>query len=625
MFEAVRNNKRIVQVFLALITLPFAFFGVESYMRSSMVGEDVAKIGDIKITQQDFQQTLREQQERLRGQMGAQFDPKLLETPQIRESILDDLITQRLLVLESSKYRLFASDDAVRRAIAAIDAFKVEGKFSSDRYEAVLRAQGMSPAGFEAQLRRDLTLQQLAGGFGKSYVLPQEMAARILAMQTEKREIVDYRLPLENYLGKVKLAEGAAKAYYDKNTSQFQTPEMARVEYLVLSAEAIATQLAVSDAEAKAWYDEQKGKGRYQVAEERRASHILVDKAKGKARAEEALAAVQKTPAAFAELAKKYSDDPGSANKGGDLGFFARGAMVKPFEDAVFAQKEGEVSGIVESEFGFHIIKLTGIHAGKEKPFADVKAEILDELRKNGASRKFAEAAEAFTNLVYEQPDSLKPAAEKFKLTVKQSDWIGRQANAAAGPLANEKILAALFSEDSIKSKRNTEAVEIAPNTLIAARIVDYKPAAVQPFETIQSNVEAMLKRQEAQAMAAKEGNELLEKLRKGEDKLAWGPGGKISRLEARKLPPQIAQVVFRMDAGKLPSYAGAELPGGGFGLFKLVRVAPGDKLDENNRNNIQQQLSRVLAQEEFSDYVAALRARYKVEINHAALESKER
>ncbi len=625
MFEAVRNNKRIVQVFLALITLPFAFFGVESYMRSSMVGEDVAKIGDIKITQQDFQQTLREQQERLRGQMGAQFDPKLLETPQIRESILDDLITQRLLVLESSKYRLFASDDAVRRAIAVIDAFKVEGKFSSDRYEAVLRAQGMSPAGFEAQLRRDLTLQQLAGGFGKSYVLPQEMAARILAMQTEKREIVDYRLPLESYLGKVKLAEGAAKAYYDKNTSQFQTPEMARVEYLVLSAEAIAGQLAVSDAEAKAWYDEQKGKGRYQLAEERRASHILVDKAKGKARAEEALAAVQKTPAAFAELAKKYSDDPGSANKGGDLGFFARGAMVKPFEDAVFAQKEGEISGIVESEFGFHIIKLTGIHAGKEKPFADVKAEILDELRKNGASRKFAEAAEAFTNLVYEQPDSLKPAAEKFKLTVKQSEWIGRQPNAAEGPLANEKILAALFSEDSIKSKRNTEAVEIAPNTLIAARIVDYKPAAVQPFETIQSNVEAMLKRQEAQAMAAKDGNELLEKLRKGEDKLTWGPGGKISRLEARKLPPQIAQVVFRMDAGKLPSYAGAELPGGGFGLFKLVRVAPGDKLDENNRNNIQQQLSRVLAQEEFGDYLAALRARYKVEINHAALESKER
>lgn len=624
MFDAVRNNKRIVQIFLALITLPFAFFGVESYMRSSMVGEDVAKIGDAKITQQEFQQTLREQQERLRNQMGAQFDQKLLENPQLRQSILDDLINQRLLMIEANKYRLFAGDDAVRRTIAGIDAFKLDGKFSNERYEAVLRSQGMSPAGFEAQLRRDLTLQQLAGGLGKSFVIAQDVANRVLAMQTEKREVLEYRLSLESYLTKVKLADGAAKAFYDQNNEQFKLPEQAKVEYVVLSADAIAAQLAVTETEAKAWYDEQKAKGRYQQAEERRASHILIEKAKGKARAEEVLAELRKNPAAFADLAKKNSDDPGSAAKGGDLGFFARGMMVKPFEDAVFAQKEGEISGIVESDFGFHIIKLTAIRTGKDKAFAEVKGEIVDELKKNGAGRKFAEAAEAFSNLVYEQPDSLKPAAEKFKLTLNQSAWIGRQPVPALGLLANEKVLAALFSEDSIKNKRNTEAVEIAPNTLLAARILEYKPATLQSFEAIQANIESVLKRKEAQAMADKEGAELLASLRKGEDKLTWGQAKRISRLEARTLPPQLAQAIFRMETSKLPSYAGSELPGGGYALLKLNRIEAGAKLDDTNQKNMQQQLSRLLAQEEFQDYLQALRSRYKVEVNHAALELKE-
>lgn len=625
MFDAVRNNKKIVQIFLALITLPFAFFGVESYVRSVGSGDDVATIGDIKVTQQQFQQALREQQERLRAQMG-QVDPKLLDTPEARKAIIDDLVDQRLLMLEAGKKRMFASDEAIRRTIGGIDAFKVDGKFSTERYEAALRAQGMTPAGFEAQLRQDLTLQQLAGAVGQSGLMARTVAERVLALQTEKREIMEYRLPLDTYLDKVKLADDAAKKFYDENAKQFELPEQAKVEYVVLSMETIGAQLAVTEAEIKSWYDGHKE--RFQQPEERRASHILVaseklGKDKAKAKAEGLLAEIRKNPASFGDLAKKNSDDPGSASKGGDLGFFGKGMMVKPFEEAAYALKDGEISGVVESDFGFHIIKLTGVHAAKEKPLADVKAEIEAELKKAAASRKFAEAAESFSNIVYEQPDSLKPAAEKFKLTVKQSEWIGRQPNPANGPLGNEKLLAALFSDDSVKSKRNTEAVEIAQNTLVAARLMEYKPAALQAFEGVQGSIETLLKRKEAQALAAKDGEARLESLKKGEDKLVWGAPKSVSRLDARVIPPVAVATVFKIDAGKLPAYAGVELPGSGFALFKLSRLEAGAKLDDARQQAMLRQLAQLSAQEDVQVYLAALRNRYKVEINQVALEAK--
>ena len=628
MFDAVRNNKRIVQIFLALITLPFAFFGVDSYVRNAGTGNDVAKIGDAKITQQQFQQALREQQDRLRTQMGAQFDAKLLDTPEARKAIIDDLVDQRLLMLESSKRRLVASDDAVRRTIGAIEAFKVDGRFSVERYEAALRAQGMTPEGFEAQLRQDLTLQQLATAVSQSGVIARTVSDRILAMQTEKREVQEFRLPLDSYLDKVKVDDAAIRKFYDDNSKQFEMPEQARVEFAVLSLEAISASLAVSDAEVKAWYDGHKD--RYEQPEERRASHILIasekiGKDKAKAKAEDVLKEVRKMPATFADLAKKNSDDPGSAAKGGDLGFFGRGMMVKPFEEAVFTLKDGEISGLVESDFGFHIIKLTGIHAAKVKDLAEVRGEIEAELKKTGAARKFAEAAEGFSNTVYEQSDSLKPAAEKYGIAVKQSEWLGRQANPANGPLANEKLLAAVFSEDSVKNKRNTEAVEIGQNTLVAARIIDYRPATLQPFDTVKASIATLLKRQEAQALAVKDGEARLANLRKGEDSLAWGAVKSVSRLDPRQIPAPAAPTVFKMDAGKLPSYAGVDLPGNGYALFKLVKLNPGEALDDARKQAMLRQLNTLSAQEEVQSYLAALRSRYKVEINTVLLEAKDK
>jgi peptidyl-prolyl cis-trans isomerase D len=625
MFDAVRNNKKITQVFLVLIALPFAFFGLESYVSDGGSGADVAKVGDIGISQQEFQQVMSEQQDRLRNQLG-QIDPKMLDNPEFRKAILNDVIDRRLLALEAAKRRLFVTDDTVRRSIAGIEAFQDNGQFSNERYEALLRAQGMSPAGFEAQVRQDLTLQQLAGTLAQTGMLSNTVGERILALQTEQREVQELLLAAGSYLGQVKLADDAARKFYDENNQQFQTPDQARVEYLVLSQESMPVE--VSDAEIQAWYDGHKE--RYQQAEERRASHILIaseteGKDKARAKAEQVLQEVQKKPAAFAELARQHSDDPGSASQGGDLGFFGRGMMVKPFEDATFGMKEGEVSGVVESDFGFHIIKLVSVRAAKEKPLAEVRAEIEAELKTAASARKFAEAAESFSNLVYEQSDSLQPAAEQFKLKIEQSDWLGRQANPANGPLGNAKLLEALFSDDAIKNKRNTEAVEVAPNTLIAARIVEYKAAALQPFDEMKPMIEKMLVAQEAQKLTKADGEARLAALVAGDDKQAWGATRRVSRMDPRQLPPQAVQPVFRMPTKTLPSYTGVELPGAGYALYRLNKVDGGEKLDDVRRQGLIGQLRSLAAQEDVQMYLDALRSRYKVEINDKALNGSDR
>ena len=621
MFDAVRNNKKIVQVFLVLIALPFAFFGVESF-RDGGAGVDVAKVGEVKISQQEFQQAVREQQDRLRGQLG-ELDPKVLDNPEFRQAILDDLIDQRLLFQEARKRHLFASDDAVRQAIMAVEAFQDNGQFSQQRYEALLSAQGMSPAGFEAQVRQDLALQQLAGTIGRSGIVSQRVTDKVLALQSEARHVQEFVLPVENYVAKVKLEDGAAKKFYDENTEQFRTPDQAKVEYVVLTPESLAVE--VSEAEIKAWYDGHKE--RYQQPEERRASHILIaaeklGKDKARQKAEEVLREVQAKPAAFAELARKHSDDPGSASQGGDLGFFGRGMMVKPFEDATFALRDGEVSGVVESDFGFHIIKLTGQHVAREKPLAEVRGEIERELKSSAVARKFAEAAESFSNMVYEQSDSLQPVAEQFKLKIQRSDWIGREANPAAGVLGNAKLLSAVFSDDTIQNKRNTEAVEVAQNTLVAARIAEYQPASVQPLAGLQATIEKLLVNQEAQKLARADGEARLAALQSGTDKLAWGADKVVSRMDARLLPPQAAPLVFRMDKSKLPGYAGVDLPGKGYALYRLSKVTPGAALDTARRQGLQGQLRSLAAQQEVAMYLSALRARYKVDVNEKALAS---
>lgn len=638
MFDAVRNNKRIVQVFLGLITLPFAFWGIDSYVRSGGAGSDLASVGDSKITTQQFEQALRERQDQLRQSMGSGFKAEMMNSPEVRLGILNGLIDQRLLLLEASAKRLGTSDETLRNFIAAVPALQENGKFSMERYESVLRAQGMSQQQFEARIRQDLTLQQLIGSLGSSAFVSSTQAEALLRIQAEERQFSDFRIPAAQFADKVKLDADAAQKFYDENKGRFEIPEQVKGEYVVLSLDALMSQVTVSDAEIKAWYDAHLDL--YQQPEERRASHILIlaqsdatDEAKkaAKAKAEGILADLQKSPARFAELAKQYSQDPGSAQKGGDLGYFGHGMMVKPFDEAAFSLKENELSGLVETEYGYHIIKVTGIRSAKQRPLPEVRPEIEADLRRQAANQKFAEAAENFHNMVYEQSDSLQPVAEKYKLKLQQTDWIAKNLNAqqraALGPLANDKVLSGLFSDDAIKDKRNTEAVEVAPNTLVAARVLEHRAAAMRPFDEVKRDIEKALTEREALALATKDGEARLAELHKGEaDKIAWSPARTVSRLQAAQvqLPPQVLQTIFRADAQKLPAYVGVAV-GGGYSLFKISQVTQPEKIDPKQLEALRNQYTEIVAQEDLSAYLSSLRARYKIDVNKSLLENRER
>ena len=633
MFDAVRNNPRIVQIFLALIALPFAFWGVDSYLRSGGAGGDLASVGNSKISSLQFDQALRERQDQLRQSLGAGFKSEMMNSPAVRLGILNGLINQRLLLLDAEKLHLGTSNQALRDVIAGVPAFQEDGKLSEARYQAVLASQGTSPAQFEARIRQDLTLQQLVGTIGGSAFVSKTQAEQMLHLQAEERQFGEFRITAASFADKVKIEPEAVQKYYDENKQRFETPERIKANYVVLSLDTLLDQVKVSDAEIKKWYDEHPQL--YRVPEERRASHILIvfdgdDKAKAKAQAETVYKEVQKNPSRFAELAKQYSKDPGSAQKGGDLGFFSRGMMVKPFDDAVFGLKDGEISGIVESDFGYHIIKLTGIHPEKERPLADVRGEIESELKRQAANRRFAEAAEAFSNMVYEQSDSLQPVAEKFGLKIQQTGWLPRnpdaQTLASIGRLGNEKLLAALFSNDAVKEKRNTEAVEIAPNTLVAARVVEHEPAEIRPLEAVKSDIEKRLKADAAMQQARQAGEARLTELRKGDDKTPWSKSLSVSRLEAgkAKLPWAALQAIFKADVHKLPAYVGVDV-GDAYTLFKITKVAQPEKIDEAQMSALKSEYTKVVSQEDLAAYLSGLRSRYEIDVNRSLLESRDR
>jgi peptidyl-prolyl cis-trans isomerase D len=635
MFEAVRNNKRIVQAFLLLITLPFAFWGVDSYFRSGGRAGEVANVGGSRISRQEFAQAMREQQDRLRVQAGRDFDPAQFDTPQAREALLDSLVTQRLLLLHATKHHLAASDTQLVEVIGSIPSLQEDGKFSKQRYEQALRAQGMSQAGFEARLRQDLTLQQLVQAIADTALVSNLAAERAMAIQLEERQVSEAILRPEPFAAQVKLSKDAAREYYDKNRNRFEVPQQIRAEYVVLSRDSLAQQIEIDAKEIEKTYE--KNANKYATPERRRASHILIqvsanaseaEQQAARAKIEALLQQVKKDPASFARLAKAHSQDPGSASQGGDLGFFTRGAMVKPFEDAVFALKENQISDVVRSDFGFHIIRLTAIEPGKVQTLAEARAAIEAELKLQAASRKFAEAAETFSNIVYEQSDSLKPAAERFNLPIRQTGYFDRTNRAAAGPLAgSEKLFAALFSDEVLKNRRNTDAIEVAANTLVAARVIEVKPAEQRSFESVKEEIEKKLMDEEAARLARRDAEEKLARLRSGESlALAWGPLQWVTRQPMRGLSVESQRAIFSVRADKLPAYTGVPLPDGGYVLYRVSEVRPGSAKgkDEARAKLLRAQLGQLYGTEDFNAYLASLRARYGVEIYKRALAKEE-
>jgi len=618
MFDFVSKYKKLIQIFLGLIAITFATWGIESYTRFRGGADTVASVNGLRITQREFSDELRRQQDQLRRALGRGVDIAQFDTPEARRALLEQMISQRVVASAAVKANLTVTDETLRDTIASIPAFQSDGKFSKSNYELVLRSQNppVSPAQFEAGLRYDLSLAQLARAVGDSAIAPRAVATRIAALEAQKREVSDARMPAQQYLSQVRIDDAKIKAYYDANAAEFRTPERVRAEYVVLSAEQLGKQEQVSDAEVKDAYEARAAQ--YKVEEQRRASHILV---KSREEADKIAAEVKKNPARFAELAKKNSQDPGSAEKGGDLGWFGRGMMVKPFEDEVFRLKQND-TGVVQSEFGFHVVRVTGIQPGKSRSLEEVKKELAADLAKQKGQRKFAEAAETFSNLVYEQSDSLKPAAERFKLPVQSTGWVAKSANQELGALDNPKLLAALFSQDSIKNRRNTDAIEVAPNTLVSARVVEHQPAAQRSLEEVKNEIAELLRTREAAEAAQKDGAAKLEQLRKGTDPgIKWGPARTVSRREPQGLPGELLRAVVSADVSKLPAYIGMPVPDAGYVLVKISKVIDVDPKDMSAETN--QRVAGLFGSAQYQAYVESLKQRADIEVNNANLEKK--
>ncbi|TXF11244.1 SurA N-terminal domain-containing protein [Pelomicrobium methylotrophicum] len=628
MFDFVRNRKRIVQVVLILIIIPFALWGVESYRMSGNTAE-VAEVDGTAITQREFEEALREEQERLREALRGQVDASMLGSAQLRQAVLEQLVQQRLLLTRARALGFAVPDAQLVDLIKNIETFHKDGQFSQERYEFLLRQRGLTPVVFEERVRQEVMIRQLGDPFSGFDFVTKPIVERIIRIAEQKREVSQYTLSTEQYLSRVSVDEAAAKGYYDSHAGEFRVPEQVKVDYLVLSPDTLEAKVQVSEDEIKAYYESHKAE--FGAPEERAASHILVkvgagasseERAAARKKAESILAQAQKDPGRFAELARKYSDDPGSAGKGGDLGLFQRGTMVKSFDDAVFSMKPGEIRGPVESEFGYHVIKLNEIKESTVRPLAEVKQAIEREVRRQKASRRLSEVAEQFSNLVYEQSESLKPAAEALGLQVETSGWIGRNGMGAPFPV-NERLLEAMFSDDAIKEHRNTEAIEVRPNTLVAVRVVEHKPAATRPFEEVRQEIVQRLKRERAAEMAAKEGQALLAKLTQGEAvDLPWSRPITVSRQQPHGLPQDAVRDVFRVPAGQLPAYVGVQMPEGGFALYRVSKVIDIGEIDAPKRQAWAQQLSQLLAQEEYKAFLESVRSQAKVKINREWLQA---
>ena len=626
MFEFIRNHKRWMYGILLLLVIPsFVLLGVEGYQNND-AATSVATVAGQKVTQQEWEEAQRRQIDQARQMMGPQFDQKMFETPEAKQAILNNLVAERAINAEIARTHMTVGDAALARTIGELEAFrKPDGSFDMEQYKSALAAQGMTPAMFDQRLRRDLTVQQLSSSIQATAFAPRSVSQRLSDINDQQREVQEMLFPAAQFLPQVKVTDAMVKAYYDKNAQLFTIPEQVKAEYVVFDAEAVANQVQVTEAEITDYYN--KNLKAYTTPEQRTASHILInvardakpaDQAAAKAKAEAVLAEVRKNPANFAEIAKAQSQDPGSAPSGGDLGVVEKGAFVKPVEDAIYALKEGETSGLVQSEFGYHIIKLTSLKPAAQQPLDAAKDEIAADLKKQKLSKRYSEMAETFTNLVYEQSESLKPVADKLGLKIETVDGLTRKPNPqlAQAPFNNEKFLAALFGVDAVKNKRNTEAVEVAPSVLISGRVVEFKPATKRPLAEVDALIRQRVTLEEAARLAKAAGEQKLAAAKASGDAGGFGEPTIVSRTTEPSINPTAAIAVLKADVSKLPAYVGVEVPGQGYGVYRIGKVSQPAAPDVNRRKQEAQQISGIVGQAEMFNYVEALKAKAKAKIN---------
>ena len=627
MFESIRNNSKWLMLVLFLLVIPsFVLVGIDSsyFSGGSPV---VARVDGSDITRDEWDNAHRIESDRLRAQQPG-LDAKLLDSPAARYATLERMVRDRVLQIAAQKMHLQTSDARLARSLQDIPQIaalrRADGTLDAEAYRALVGAQGLTPEGFEASVRRDMAVNQVVGTVMGSSFAGAAQANTALDALFQRREVQLARFESKDFAAQIKVSDADLESYYKAQPALFQQPETANVEYVLLDLDTVRSGITLAEDDVRTYYKE--NLSRLAGKEERRASHILLnapktapaaEREKARARAQELLVQVRKDPASFAAVARASSDDTSSAAQGGDLGFFGPGAMVKPFEEAAFALKKGDISNVVESDFGYHIIELTDIKAPTQPTFEAMRADLETELKQQQAQRKFAEVAESFANTVYEQSDSLQPVADKLKLKVQTASGVTRTPlPGTTGPLTNAKFLDALFSSDALENKRNTEAVEIGPSQMVAGRVVQYLPARTLPLAEVKDRVQQLYIAEKSAELARQEGVKQLEAWKANPaSATGLGPAVVVSRDQPENQPRAVVDAVMSASTQTLPAWTGVDLGAAGYTIARLNRIVPSAPSDPQQNAQRQQQYVQWLSSAEALAYYEMLKDRYKVQI----------
>jgi len=616
------------QVILALVLIPFALFGIDSYLNQAGNNLSIAKVDGYKIALPEYNRAIENVRNRMMSE-GKKVDPAMFDSFEFKESVVDGLITKQLINNDIKKSQFKITDQQLSQYIIGMPDFQKDGKFSQELYDKVLQNNQLNPKKFEESIRNDLLIQQVRDGLQKLTFIPPNNLTETLKATSQQREVTVAEFKTKEYMAKANISEKDMQAFYDQNKAKFLAPEQVKAEFVVFSLTSILPSITVSEDEVKAFYKTNADK--YQNQQQREASHILIaasknaapaEKAKAKAKAEDVLGQIKKNPKQFEELATKYSQDPESAKKGGDLGAFGRGMMVKPFDDAVFSMKVNEISGIVESDFGYHIIKLTKV-IGEGGGFDAIKPQIKAELIYQKAQDKYAALAEDFSNKVYEQSSSLDVVSKKFNLPIQKTDWISR--NESDKFFKNEALMNALYSKESIKDRRNTEAIEVTPNNLISARVVDYQAQSTKPFAEVKKSIEDYLKFEAAKKLVATEGEAALKSVADASRKIDWQATVLVDRKNTKGLSQAVTNHAYKMPTDKLPSYSGFVDGNNGYVIVKVSKVAFPNDDNEENKKEFASSYTEALSSEYLSAYLKGLKAKSSVSVNQKFFEATQK
>ncbi|MGM0594357.1 MAG: SurA N-terminal domain-containing protein [Pseudomonadota bacterium] len=606
MLEYIRNRAQgvVAWIIVGLIIVVFALFGINHYFTGG--GDNsVAKVNGSPITERQLQQAYFQQRQRLTEMFGGELPPMFTEK-MIRQQVLSQLVAQEVMVQEAVESGMHVSDAQLAQIIRSAEAFHEDGKFSQEKYQQMLSAQGMNPGMFETRVRRDILAAQLESGVRDTAFVTRAEEDRMLRLQNQRRELAYLQVAIAPFEANAEVDPAEVEAFYQDNSQRFMQPERVKVDYLELNAENLQEAVEVDEQTLRSRYQAQQIN--YTSPEERRASHILIQAAEDAPEAElaaardkaEQLLAQIRDGADFAALAEAESDDPGSASQGGDLGFFGRGAMVPAFEEAAYALEQDEVSDVVQSPFGFHIIRLTGVRGGDAQPFEAVRDEIRKDIQRERAEERFYDLADQLANLTYEHPDSLQLASDELELPIQSSDYFTRQGG--EGIAAHPEVTGAAFGEEVLVRGNNSEVIELGRNRMVVLRVSDHQPEQVQPLEEVRDEIVTALQREKAREQASALVTELNEQIAAGEepaqlaerDGVSWHPAQWVER-DGDEVAPAILDTAFRLPPPAADGFVSESvaLRSGDQAVVMLYRIEEGDPeaASEQEREQVRDQL----------------------------------